>query len=156
LIYSWERERVFWTCLIETSVVIAHSKLPTCLGDDNRVGQPPWEVDLPDEASIKQLLNLLSDKILPLYGLLLGLLLDRPSIRVDLQMVLNHLPKDPRHLRRLPGKHVHISLKEGDESEFLFAVQIPRDASGLGSICPELNSLHRGILFARGLHAGCL
>jgi hypothetical protein len=26
---------------IETSVVIAHPKLLTCLGDDNRVGQPP-------------------------------------------------------------------------------------------------------------------
>jgi hypothetical protein len=35
---------------------------------------------------------------MPLYGLLLGLLLDRPSVRVDLQMVLNHLPRDPSHL----------------------------------------------------------
>jgi hypothetical protein len=79
-------------------------------------------VDLPDEVSIKQLLNLLSDKILSLNGLLLGLLLDRSGIRVDLQMVLNHLPGDPRHLRWLPGKHVHISPEEGDEREFLFAV----------------------------------
>jgi hypothetical protein len=55
-------------------------------------------MDLPDEASIKQLLNLLSDKILLLYRLLPGLLLDRSSVRVVLQMVLNHLPRDPRHL----------------------------------------------------------
>jgi hypothetical protein len=89
---------VFWTCLIGTSVVDAHPKLPACLGDDNRVGQLPWVLDLLDEASVKQLLNLLSDKILPLNGLLPGLLLDRPSIRVDLQMVLNHLPGDPKHL----------------------------------------------------------
>jgi hypothetical protein len=89
---------VFWTCLIETSVVDAHLKLPTSLGGDNRVGQPPWVVDLPDKASIKQLLNLLSDKILSLNGLLLGLLLDWPSVRIDLQMVLNHLPRDLRHL----------------------------------------------------------
>jgi hypothetical protein len=112
-------------------------------------------VDLPDEASIKQLLNLLSDKILPLNGLLLGLLLDWPGVRVDLQMVLNHLPGDPRHLRRLPGKHVHISPKEGDEREFLFVVQISRDAGGLGSIHPDLNSLHVDVLFVRGLHARC-
>jgi hypothetical protein len=98
LIYSWKRERVFWTCLIETSVVDAHPKLPTSPGDDNRVGQPPWVVDLSDEASIKQLQNLLSNKILPLYGLLLGLLLDQPNVRVDLQIMLNHLPEDPRHL----------------------------------------------------------
>jgi hypothetical protein len=96
LIYSWKRERVFWTCLIKTSVVDAHPKLPASLGDDNRVGQPPWVVDLPEEASIKQLLNLHSDKILPLNRLLLGLLLDWPDVRVDLQMVLNHLPRDPR------------------------------------------------------------
>jgi hypothetical protein len=79
-------------------------------------------VDLPDEANIKRLLNLLSNKILPLNGLLLELLLDWPSVWVDLQMVLNHLPRDPRHLRQLPGKHVHIILEEGDEREFLFTV----------------------------------
>jgi hypothetical protein len=146
---------VFWTCLIETSVVDAHPKFPTSLGDDNRVGQPPWVVDLLDEASIKQLLNLLSDKILPLNGLLLGLLLDRPSTRVDLQMVINHLPRDPRHLRWLPGKYVHISPEEGDEREFLFVVQIARDAGGLGSIRSDLNSLHVGVLFAGGLHMRC-
>jgi hypothetical protein len=112
-------------------------------------------VDLPDEARIKQLLNLLTDKILSLNELLLGLLLDRLGVRVDLQMVLNHLPGDPRHLRRFPGKHVHISLEEGDEREFLFAVQITRDACGLGNIRRDLNSLHRDVLFAGGLHAGC-
>jgi hypothetical protein len=98
LIYSWEREMVFWTCLVETSVVDAHQKLPACLGDDNRVGQPPWVVDLPDEANVKQLFNILSDKVLPLCGLLSGLLLDRSDVGVDLQMVLNHLPGDLKHL----------------------------------------------------------
>jgi hypothetical protein len=112
-------------------------------------------VDLPNEASIKQLLNLLSAKILPLYGLLLGLLLDWPNVRVDLHMVLNHLPRDPRHLQRLPGKHIHISSEEGDECKFLFAIQIPHDAGGLGSIRPDLNNLHGDVLFARGLHTGC-
>jgi hypothetical protein len=115
---------VFWTCLVETSVVDAHPKLPTCIGDDNRVGQPLRVVDLPDEASVKQLFNLFSDKVLPLYGLLSGLLLDRSDVGVDLQMVLNHFPGDPRHLRWLLGKHIYISLEEGDEYEFLFVVQI--------------------------------
>jgi hypothetical protein len=99
LIYSWKKERVFCTCLVETSVVDAHPKLSACLGGDNKVGQPPWVVDLLDEASVKQLFNFFSDKVLPLYGLLLGLLLDRFGIMVDLQMVLNHLLGDPRHLR---------------------------------------------------------
>jgi hypothetical protein len=98
LIYSRERERVFWTCLIETGVVDAHPKLPTSLGDNYRVSQPPWVMDLPDEASIEQLLDLFTDEILLLDGLLPGFLLDRSGIEVDLQMVLNHLPWDPRHL----------------------------------------------------------
>jgi hypothetical protein len=98
VIYLWERERVFWTCLIETSVVDAHPKLPAYLGDNNRVDQSSQVVDLLDEASVKQLFNLFSDKVLSLYELLLGFLLDRSGIGVDLQMMLNHLPRGPRHL----------------------------------------------------------
>jgi hypothetical protein len=48
--------------------------------------------------------------------------LDRSDIRVGLQMVLNHLHRDPGHLQRLPGKHVDVSPEEGDEREFLFVV----------------------------------
>jgi hypothetical protein len=43
---------IFETCLVETSVVDAHLKLPIGLGDDNRVGQPPWVVDFPDESVV--------------------------------------------------------------------------------------------------------
>jgi hypothetical protein len=89
---------VFWTCLVETSVVDAHPKLPSGLGNDNRVDQPPWMVDLPDEANAKQIFDLFIDEVLPLNGLLLGLLLYWIGVRVDLQMVVNHLPWDPRHL----------------------------------------------------------
>jgi hypothetical protein len=85
-------------CLIETSVVDVHLKLPPSLRDDNMVGQPPWVVDLPNESSIEQLLDFLMDEVLPLNRLHLGLLLQRLGIRVDLQMVLNHLPRDPGHL----------------------------------------------------------
>jgi hypothetical protein len=98
LIYSWKRKRVFGTCLIETGVVDAHPKLHANLGDNNRIGQPPWVVDLPDKAAVEQLFDFFTDEVLPLYGLLSGLLLDWSGIGVDLQMVLNHHPRDPRHL----------------------------------------------------------
>jgi hypothetical protein len=120
----WDRKRIFGTCLVETCVVDAHPKLPVGLRDDHRIGQPPGLVDLPYEASVKQLFDFFTDEVLPLNRLLLGPLLDRSGVRVDLQMVLIHLPRDPRHLRWLPGKHVYISPEEGDEHEFLFAVQI--------------------------------
>jgi hypothetical protein len=82
-------------------------------------------VDLPYEARVEQLLDFFTDEVLPLNGLLLGPLLDWSGIEVDLQMVLNNLPRDPSHLRWLPGKHVNISPEKNDEREFLFAVQVP-------------------------------
>jgi hypothetical protein len=118
----WEGKKVFGICLVETCVVDAHPKLPVGLRDDHGIGQPPRVVDLPYEASVKQLLDFFMDEVLPLNGLLPGPLLDWSGIGINIQMVLNHLPRDPRHLRRLPGKHIDISLEEGDEHKFLFAV----------------------------------
>jgi hypothetical protein len=91
------------------------------------------------------------DEVLPLNGLLPGPLLDWSGVGVYLQMVLTHLPRDPRHLRWLPGKHIDISLEEGDECEFLFAVQITRDTASLSSRGPNLDSPHGDVF---GLHMG--
>jgi hypothetical protein len=52
-------------------------------------------VDLPYEASVEQLFDFFTDEVLPLNGLLSGPLLDRSGVGVDLQVVLNHLPRDP-------------------------------------------------------------
>jgi hypothetical protein len=76
LVYLWKRKRVFGTCLVQTGIVDAHPNLPVGLGDDNRVGQLPQVVDLPDKAGIEQLFDLFSDEVLLLNKLLLGLLLD--------------------------------------------------------------------------------
>jgi hypothetical protein len=89
-------------------------------------------MNLFDEAGVQQLPDLLSDEVLPLSGLSPRLLTQRFGVRVDLQMVLDHLPGDPRHLRRFPCEHVDICLEEGYEREFLFFLQITRNASGLG------------------------
>jgi hypothetical protein len=138
LIYPWKRKRIFRACLNETSVVDTHPKLPADLGDDNRIGQPPGVMDLPYEANIEQILDFFTDEVLPLNKLLLRLLLDRSDVEVDLQMVLDHLPRDPGHLRQLPGKHVDVHPEEGNECEFLFVSQIPCDAGGLGGIRADL------------------
>jgi hypothetical protein len=112
-------------------------------------------VNLPYEASIEQLFNFFMDEVLLLNRLLPRPLLDWSDIGVDLQMALNHLPRGPRPLRRLLGKHVNISPKEVDEREFLFAVQITQDIGSLSSISPNLDGLHRDVFLVRGLHAGC-
>jgi hypothetical protein len=89
---------IFGVCLVEIGVVDAHPKLPASLGDDKRVDQSPRVVDLPDESGVKQLLYFFTDEVLPLNILLSRLLMHRPGIGVDHQMVLNHLPRDPGHL----------------------------------------------------------
>jgi hypothetical protein len=61
-------------------------------------------------------------------------------------MVLDHLPGDPRHLRRLPCEHVGICLEKGDEREFLFFLQVTRNVSGLGGIHAEPDVLDGDIV----------
>jgi hypothetical protein len=99
-------------------------------------------MNLFDEANVKQLPDLLANEVLPLNGLSSRLLTHWFGFRVDLQMMLNHLPRDPRHLRRFPCKNVDICPEEGDEREFLFLPQIARDAGGLGGIRADLDGLN--------------
>jgi hypothetical protein len=67
-------------------------------------------------------------------------------------MVLDHLPGDSRHLRWLPFKHVGICLEEGDEREFLFFLQITRNASSLGGILAEPDDLDRDVVHPEWSH----
>jgi hypothetical protein len=55
----------------------------------------------------------------------------------------------------LLGKHVDISSEEGDECKFLFVIQIPHDAGGLGGFRADLDDLHRDVLIVQGLDTGC-
>ena len=156
MIYTWEWIRVLGTSLIKAGVVDAHPKLPIRLGDDDRVGQPYRVMNLFDEAGVKQLSDLLVDEVLPLNGLSPRLLTHWFGVRVDLQMVLDHLPGDPRHLRRLPCEHVDICLEEGDEREFLFLAQITRNASGLGGIHNETDGFDGDTICSGWLYLWCL
>jgi hypothetical protein len=67
-------------------------------------------------------------------------------------MVLNHLPGDPRHLQWFPCKNVDICSEAGDEHEFLFLLQIARDAGGPGRICADLDGLDRTTICSGWLH----
>jgi hypothetical protein len=67
-------------------------------------------------------------------------------------MVLDHLPGYPRHLRWLPCEHVSICLEEGDEREFLFFTEIPRNASSLGGIRSKPDGFNGDIVCPRWLY----
>jgi hypothetical protein len=87
------------TGLVEVGVVHAHAELAIGLGDDDRVGQALKVDDLPEEANLQHFLQLVADEVQPLGGLPTDLLLDRPRTGVHSEMVLDHLPGDPRHIR---------------------------------------------------------
>jgi hypothetical protein len=112
-------------------------------------------VELPYEADVEQLHDFFIDEILPLNRLLLGPLLDQSGVRVDLQMVLNHLPRDPTHLQWLPGKHIDISPKECDENKLLFVVLITQDTGSLTNFGSDLDGLYWDTPLGRGSHVGC-
>jgi hypothetical protein len=74
-------------------------------------------MDLFDEASAQQLPDVLTDEILALNGLSLRLLTHHFGVRVNLQMVLDHLLGDPKHLRRFACEYVGICLEEDDKCD---------------------------------------
>ena len=57
--------------------------------------------------------------------------------------MLDHLPRDPGHVGRLPCKHVGVSQEEGDERTFLFAIQVTADADDLGGAVAHHDLLRR-------------
>ena len=57
------------------------------------------------------------------------LLFDQFYIRSHHEFVLDHLPRDPWHVGRLPGEDVRVIVEEGDELEFLFGIQRPHPDS---------------------------
>jgi hypothetical protein len=92
------------------------------------------------------------DEVLPLNRLSPRLLTHRFGVRVDLQMVLNHFPGDPRHLRRFLCENIDICPEEGDEREFLFLLQIAHDTCGLGGVRADLDGLDGSTVCPRWLH----
>src|SRR5207244_889233 len=86
--------------------------------------------NLADEADSEQLVNFEPNDVLALQSLSAHLLPDGPRIREYGQVMLDHLPRDPRHVRWLPCKHISVCPEEGDEHEFLFGVKRPAHLHG--------------------------
>ncbi len=144
LIYARQRERIFGAYLIEVHVVDAHPEFAVGLRDNHRVCQPLRMDHLTDEASLQELRHLLSNE-----GLTPHFLPDGPRVRPHGEAVLDHLPGDPGHDRRLPCEDVRICPQEGDERAFLFGVQGTVNLGGLGWIIAKGNLLD-GHLVGRG------
>ena len=132
MIYAGQGKRIFRASLIQISVIYTHAELAVGLWDDDWICQPVRVEDLSDKFGVKELADLLPDELLALRRLPPDLLLHRAGVRAHRQVMLDHLPRDPGHIGRLPCKHVDVSPEEGDKRAFLFAAQVTADSDDLG------------------------
>lgn len=95
-------------CLIEVGVIYAHPELAVGLGDDDEVCQPLRMDHLSDETGLQETCHIFADESLALRGLPPNLLPNRSHVRAHDQAVLNHLPGNPEHIRRLPHEDVGV------------------------------------------------
>jgi hypothetical protein len=65
-------------------------------------------------------------------------LLDGLDIRVEVKFLLYQLPRNSRHISRLPCGDVPIFLGEFDEREFLFGIYTIFHTSNLGGLIQRL------------------
>jgi hypothetical protein len=63
-------------------------------------------------------------------------LLDGLGLWVEMQFMLNQLPRNSRHVSRHPYKNIPIFLEEFDWHEFLSGVQVISHVSNLGRLLP--------------------
>ena len=106
LIDPWQRERVFWACTIQICEINAHPFLAIGFWTTYRIRRPSGVHDPANHPRCLQLQDLLLDEVLTFLRLAASLLLDGVRTGTYRQMVLDHLPWNPRKLRRFPREHV--------------------------------------------------
>ena len=72
----WQRETIFWACLVDVSEVYAESPLPVRFCDEYDVGQPFRVFHLSDYPCLEELIDLLVDRFLSFWSEAPFLLLD--------------------------------------------------------------------------------
>ena len=54
--------------------------------------------------------------------------------RLNVQFLLDHLPRNAGHVRWLPCEHVPVVSEKGDELEFLLRIELGTDNRRLGGL----------------------
>ena len=91
-------------------------------------------IDFFDEVGGRELGELVSDGLFTILRESAESLLDRFCSFFDSEGVLDHLPRDTRHVKGFPSKDVLVCPEEGDERAFLFVIEGCPDQSHLGQI----------------------
>lgn len=80
------------------------------------------------------------------------------GIGIQAEVVLDRLPRDTTHVRRLPGEDVPIGAEEVDDCVFLFGVDVCPNDRRLGGVAgAEVDGLGGDFIGGfHGLHDGLL
>ena len=99
---------------IQICEVDAHSPLLVCfLGHDN-IGQPFKIINFSDKIGSKQFVHFIHDNFVSFRGKSSSPLLDGLLLRAYIEVVLDNVCWDTRHVFMALRKHVEVILKEAD------------------------------------------
>jgi hypothetical protein len=79
--------------------------------------------DFTDEPCTKELHDLLANRLALLVVEATKTLFHWFRSRLDVQLVLRNLSRDPLHVRGFPRKHIEVRFEEVDEHDFLFRIE---------------------------------
>ena len=112
LVYLWQRETVFWACIIEVGVIDAHLSFAFLFGHHHYICQPVRVIHLYDESGFQQLVNLIPDNLLPIRVKTSNPLPDGPCCWKDVKLMRDDGVVNSLHIRMRPCENV-MALSEG-------------------------------------------
>lgn len=157
MVYSREFESILRIVFLEISIVDAHASVYFIpFQYKNRVYKPSRMQNFSNESCNYQLSQFCSDCLPLIKGESMQLLPNQFHLRIDLQLVLDHLPGNPKHVCRLPCKHVPVILQEPNECAFLFRSEARGDGRCLMCVREAKVGLLGHFCWMNGQCWGCL
>ena len=112
LIHPWQREIVFWACIIEVGVVDAHPPFAFFFGYHHYICQPVRVIHFSDESDFQQLVYLIPDNFLPVQVKTSTPLPDGSGCWQDVKLMRGNGGMNSLHIRMCPCEDVMV-LSEG-------------------------------------------
>ena len=112
LVYPWQRETVFWACIIEGGVIDTHPPFAFLFGYHHYICQPVRILHFSNESGFQQFVNLFPDNLLPVWVETFDLLSDGSYCWQDVKPMRDDRGVNSLHIRMRPCKNV-MALSEG-------------------------------------------
>ena len=112
MVYPWQRETIFWACIVEVGVIDAHPSFAFLFRDHYHIFQPVWIFHLSNESGFQQFVNLIPDNLLLVWLETSDPLSDGSCCWQDVKPMRDDGGVNSLHVRMRPCKDV-MALSEG-------------------------------------------